>query len=230
MTFNTSAASLIRHGIARSVDEAECLDLLQQARDRDLVQFGENVRERVNFICNCCKCCCEAMIAARRFASLHPVHTTAFLPVVDADACAGCGRCTEVCPVDAMQLMPAETPGGTETGFAVVQEDICLGCGLCVKNCPVQAITLVPRPERVITPLNTAHRTVLMAIERGTLQDLIFDNQALWSHRALGGILGAVLRLSPVQRALATRQVRSRYLEAAVRFMEKRQEAAWSRS
>ncbi|HOS98134.1 MAG TPA: 4Fe-4S binding protein [Deltaproteobacteria bacterium] len=221
MTFNTSAASLIRHGIARSVDEAECLDLLQQARDLDLVQFGENVRERVNFICNCCRCCCEAMIAARRFASLHPVHTTAFLPVVDADACTGCGRCSEVCPVDAVKLAPVVTRGGGETGVAVIQEDLCLGCALCVKNCPAKAITLVPRPARVITPLNTAHRTVVMAIERGTLQDLIFDNQVLWSHRALAGVLGAVLRLPPVKRALATEQVRSRYLEAAVRFIQK---------
>ena len=43
MTFNTVAASLVRHGAARAVDAAECLDLLQQARGRSLVQFGENV-------------------------------------------------------------------------------------------------------------------------------------------------------------------------------------------
>ena len=34
-----------------------------------LVQFGENVRAGSSFICNCCGCCCEAMIAARRFAA-----------------------------------------------------------------------------------------------------------------------------------------------------------------
>ena len=64
MTFNTSASSLIRHGHARRVEIPECLDLLQLAYEKNLVQFGENVRERVNFICNCCGCCCEAMIAA----------------------------------------------------------------------------------------------------------------------------------------------------------------------
>ena len=46
MTFNSIAGSLIKHGIARRVDKAECHDLLAQARDRNLVQFGENVRER----------------------------------------------------------------------------------------------------------------------------------------------------------------------------------------
>ncbi len=68
MTFNTSAESLIRHGHARSVGVSECLELLAKARENNLVQFGENVRQGVNFICNCCGCCCEAMIAARRFA------------------------------------------------------------------------------------------------------------------------------------------------------------------
>ena len=33
MTFNTTAASLTRHGAARSIDSAECLDLLQEAFD-----------------------------------------------------------------------------------------------------------------------------------------------------------------------------------------------------
>jgi hypothetical protein len=76
MTFNTTAASLIKHDYARSVGEEECLDLLQAAYEQNLVQFGENVRKQVNFICNCCGCCCEAMIAARRFAIFNPVHTT----------------------------------------------------------------------------------------------------------------------------------------------------------
>jgi hypothetical protein len=61
---------------------------------------------------------------------------------------------------------------------------------------------------------------VLMAIERGTLQHLIFDNHVLRSHRALAGVLGVILRLPPVKRALASRQVKSRYLEALIRFVQ----------
>jgi hypothetical protein len=52
-----------------------------------------------------------------------------------------------------------------------------------------------------------------MAIERGKLQHLLLDEQVLWSHRALALVLGAILRLPPVKRALASEQVRSRYLE-----------------
>jgi hypothetical protein len=55
-----------------------------------------------------------------------------------------------------------------------------------------------------------------MALERGKLQHLIFDNQVLFSHRALAAVLGAILRLPPVQRSLACEQVKSRYLEALV--------------
>ena len=80
MTFNRAADSLIRHGIVRPVTVSECMGLLERAYENNLVQFGENVQRQVSFICNCCGCCCEAMIAARKFAHLHPVHTTNFLP------------------------------------------------------------------------------------------------------------------------------------------------------
>jgi len=110
MTFNTTAASLTKHGHARRIDSVECLDLLQQAYDHNLVQFGENVREKVNFICNCCGCCCEAMIAARRFAILNPVHTTNFIPAIIDEQCNGCGKCVNVCPVEAMTLVSANDP------------------------------------------------------------------------------------------------------------------------
>ena len=92
MTFGATADSLIRHEYARRVDAVEGLDLLQEAYAHNLVQFGENVRKGVSFICNCCGCCCEAMIAARKFGLLHPVHTTNFIPHIQDDACNGCGK------------------------------------------------------------------------------------------------------------------------------------------
>ncbi|MDF1543120.1 MAG: 4Fe-4S binding protein [Anaerosomatales bacterium] len=213
MTFNGSAAALIRHGYARSVDVSEGMDLLDQAYERNLVQFGENVRERVNFICNCCGCCCEAMIAARKFGMLNPVHTSSFLPVVDRERCNGCGRCVGVCPVEAISLRSPTGEQDVKSRRAEVAEDVCLGCGVCVRTCPRAGLTLRSRPERVITPLNSLHRVVVMAIERGDLQDLIFDNRVLWNHRALAAVLGVVLRLPPIRQGMASRQMKSRYLE-----------------
>lgn len=217
MTFNTSAATLIKHGTARSVEKEECLDLLQMAYQNNLVQFGENVREHVNFICNCCGCCCEAMIAARRFAILNPVHTTNFLPVVDESECDGCGKCVTACPVEAMTLVSAHNPLKPKMKVAKLDDELCLGCGVCVRSCSKNSIQLKSRAERVLTPLNGTHKAVVMAIERGKLQNLIFDNQVLWSHRAMAGVLGVILKLPPVKQILANQQVKSRYLEALLR-------------
>ncbi len=222
MTFNTAASSLINHGFAREVDVKEGLDLLQTAYDNNLVQFGENVRERVNFICNCCGCCCEAMLAAQRFGILNPVHTTNFIPEVNEITCNGCGKCVEICPVKAMGLVTANDPKKPRLKKARLDTSLCLGCGLCVRVCPFESISLKPREIRVITPLDTLHKAVVMAIERDKLQDLIFDNQVLFSHRALAGVFGVILKLSPVKKFLAMKQIKSRYLEAVIRHLEKK--------
>jgi Na+-translocating ferredoxin:NAD+ oxidoreductase RNF subunit RnfB len=213
MTFNGAAASLTRHGYARPVDVSEGLDVLEQAYEHNLVQFGENVREGVNFICNCCGCCCEAMIAARTFGMLSPVHTTNFLPLVDEQRCNGCGKCVSACPVEAMALVSANDAHAPNARRARVTEDRCLGCGVCVRTCSRAGLSLRSRPARVITPLNSTHRVIVMAIERGSLQDLVFDNRVLWNHRALAAVLGVVLTLPPIKQAMASRQVKSRYLE-----------------
>lgn len=213
MTFNGAAESLIKHGIARSVDVEEDLELLHQAYEYNLVQFGENGREQVSFICNCCGCCCEAMLAAKRFGTLHPVHTTNYIPVIDETTCNGCGKCVDVCPVEAMGLVSAGDPNHKKRKKARIEEDLCLGCGICVRNCHEDSLRLKERAQRVITPLNSTHRAVVMAIERGKLQNLIFDNHALWNHRAMAAILGVILKLPPVKQVMASKQIKSRYME-----------------
>ncbi len=214
MTFNGSAESLVKYGHARGVSVSECMGLLETAYERGLVQFGENVQRKVNFICNCCGCCCEALIAQRRFAALHPIHTTNFMPEVVAETCNGCGACMAACPIEAMSLVSANDPHNAKMRKARVNEEICLGCGVCVRSCPKGSLSLRSRPARVVTPVNSAHRSVLMAIERGKLQELIFDNQAMMSHRALAAVLGAILKLPPAKRLMASEQMRSRYLVA----------------
>jgi Na+-translocating ferredoxin:NAD+ oxidoreductase RNF subunit RnfB len=219
MTFNGSAESLTKYGHAREVSIPECMGLLEKAYTLGLVQFGENVQRRVNFICNCCGCCCEALIAQRRFASLHPIHTTNFMPKVDEAGCTGCMKCVTACPVEAMSLVSANDPHDRHKRKAKVDEDICLGCGVCVRACTTGSLRLRPRPARVVTPVTSAHRTVLMAIERGKLQNLVFDNQALKSHRAMAAILGAILKLPPARRIMASEQMRSKYLVALLKRM-----------
>jgi ferredoxin len=216
MTFGDTADSLIRHGYARRVDKVEGRDLLQKAYDLNLVQFGDNVREGVAFICNCCGCCCEAMIGLRKYGVLMPIHSTNYQPRIVSAVCNGCGKCANICPVEAMTLVSANDPHKPNKRRAKLDEDVCLGCGVCVRVCPTKGILLEARPERIITPLNSTQRIVVMALERGNLQDLIFDNKALFSHRMMGAILGVILRLPPIRQTMATQQVKSRYLENLV--------------
>jgi len=217
LTLGNTARSLAKHGFARAIDTAEGQDLLQQAQDEGLAQFGENVREQPAFICNCCGCCCEAMIAARRFGFLQPVHTTNYMATIDDDSCDGCGRCARACPVDAIEMIPDDRPTSATGKRARRDPTVCLGCGVCIDSCTRDAMAMEERAERVFTPVNSVHRAVLMAIERGTLQDLVFDNRAHLSHRAMAAVLGAILKLPPVKRALASEQLRSRYLETLSR-------------
>ncbi len=208
MTFNTAAHSLIKHGHAREVDKSECLELLHKAWEHNLVQFGENIREGVNFICNCCGCCCEALAAVKRFQMTQTIHSN-FIISINEEQCIQCGRCAQLCPVNALTM--AKGPDGKRR--LDFNAEICLGCGVCARGCSRGAAVLVPRPERTITPLNTTHRAVVMATERGCLQDLIFDNRMLFSHRLLAGVLGAILKMPAVKRSLAQRLLKSRFIE-----------------
>jgi ferredoxin len=157
------------------------------------------------------------MIAARRFSILNPVHTTNFIPVVDEEVCNGCGKCVNVCPVEAMTLVSANDPDKPRMKVARLNEDLCLGCGVCIRSCNKKhGLRLESREKRVLTPVNGTHRAVVMAIERGKLQNLLFDNQVLWSHRAMAGVLGVILKLPPLKQALASKQLKSRYLEKLI--------------
>ncbi|MDH3513125.1 MAG: hypothetical protein OER85_19990 [Gammaproteobacteria bacterium] len=103
--------------------------------------------------------------------------------------------------------------------IAKLNGELCLGCGVCIHSCNKHdSLFLESRPKRVLTPLNGTHRAVVMAIKRGKLQNLIFDNQVLWSHRAMAGVLGVILKLPPIKQALASEQLKSRYLETLIKY------------
>ncbi len=208
LTLGNVARSLAENGRhARLIDKKEAMDVLERSYAANLVQMGENVRQDPAFICNCCGCCCEALQAARKFSPMQPVATTNYIPKISQE-CIGCGKCAKVCPVLAISMTNSQNDKAAQ-----VDNEVCLGCGVCVRNCPVNAIELVRREVQVITPVNSTHRFVLQAIEKGTLQNLIFDNQAFANHRAMAAVLGVILKLPLLKQLLASKQFKSIYLD-----------------
>jgi len=218
MTFNNTAESLIKHGYAKEISEDECLDLLKLAKKHNLVQFGENVQNNVAFICNCCSCCCEALVGARRVGSAQSINSSNYIAHVIDEECIGCSKCVEVCPMEALSLISKHDVKKNKK-IAVLTEENCIGCGVCFNVCKPEAIEMNERDKRVFTPVDITHRVVLEAIEKGKLQNLIFDNQAHFNHRVLAAILGVILKLPPIKQIMASNQVKSKYL---VKLIERR--------
>lgn len=209
LSFNSSATTLIKHEYAKRIDKSEAIEKLHEGYERNLVQFGENARKDISFICNCCGCCCEALNAAKNFGNLHPIETSNFQPTLNEDTCISCGKCAKSCPIEVINMSNKDNG----KSIPLIDQNFCLGCGVCARVCPNKSITLRQRDIKVITPVNSVHRTVVMAIEKGKLPDLIFDNKALFSHRALAAILSAILKLTPIQKLLASKQLKSVYLD-----------------
>ena len=54
-------------------------------------------------------------------------------PVIDQDACVGCGACADICAHGA--------PNPTGNGTMAIDWNKCAGCGRCIDTCPVKAIS-----------------------------------------------------------------------------------------
>ena len=97
--------------------------------------------------------------------------------------------------------------------FNYWEDEIYLGCDVCVWTCVHCGHILRSRPERVITPLNSVHRSVMMAIKRGDLQNMMLANRVLWRHRALAALLDTPLRLPLLKQIKASQQEKPRTME-----------------
>ena len=51
---------------------------------------------------------------------------------VDQEKCAGCGKCVDICPVQAVKII---------SGKAVIG-DQCIECGACLNECAVEALSM----------------------------------------------------------------------------------------
>src|SRR5579875_3613767 len=65
--------------------------------------------------------------------------TPSRVALIDEDACIGCTKCIQACPVDAIV--------GAGRLMHTVIAGLCTGCELCLPPCPVDCIAMVPDPS-----------------------------------------------------------------------------------
>jgi ferredoxin len=208
-SLNGGADYVVRHGLGRRVSREEALDIFAQTRAEGLVHIGDNVKRRPAYVCHCCGCCCAMLTAVNRFRMFDAVVTSPFEAAFDAGRCNGCGLCAGKCPVSAIRI-----EGEGKERKAALSPEVCLGCGVCRPACARGALAMVARKERVMVPETAWHRAVLMAIERGKFQNLLFDDFDRIDHAALRAVTRIVVGLPPVKKLLLSEQVQSRFFRA----------------
>jgi Pyruvate/2-oxoacid:ferredoxin oxidoreductase delta subunit len=203
LSLNNLSYSLSKHGYAKLITKERAREILELSYKHNLIQFAENVQDDVGFICNCCSCCCMALKGVKKMGIPQTISSSNFIATLN-DKCVSCRKCIDVCPVGCYSA--------DDQGKVRFDPTLCLGCGVCERVCKVNAIEMVQREVRIFTPVNTVHKLVLEAIETDTLHNLIFDNQAMASHRFMAAFTGAFLRLPPVKQLLVSGKFQSKYL------------------
>jgi ferredoxin len=214
-SFGTAASYLVRHHMAREIPRSEMRDIAQRSKELKLVFSVDNVRRRPSFLCHCCGCCCDIMEGINRHGYPNAIVSSTLMPQVDMDDCNGCQKCGRACHVGAITMVPDPMEARSKRMFKPrIDEEACIGCGVCGLVCDPDAIKMQKRTQRVIHPETTFERVILQCLERGTLQNQLFDEPDRLSHKAMRGIVGGFLRLSPVKKALMSDALRSRFLAA----------------
>jgi ferredoxin len=206
---------LIRHNLGKEISKSEMLENFARSKELGLVFCAENTRRNPTTICLCCKCCCNYLAGANKFGFPNSAVTSNFISVIDETLCIGCGKCVDICPVNATSLVSATDPKNSKKKKAAVDTRMCVGCGVCALKCPTEAIDMVNRGSRVIHPETTFERIILLSLERGNLQNQIFDNPGSVTQKFMKSFIGAFLNLPPVKKTLMSDIFRSRFLSAA---------------
>jgi len=210
----TTVDFMVRNGFARESSKSEMLENIARSREMGLVLNADNVQRNVSFMCHCCSDCCNVLRGVTSHGYPNTVVTSNYIAAYDRDTCKGCGVCSKRCPVDAIGRAEDPDPRFRKHGAPKIDDSICIGCGVCTVKCKSGSMKLHQREQRVLHPESTFERVILQCLERGTLQNQLFDDPSSKTHAFMRACVGGFLRLPPVKRTLMSDVLRSRFLTA----------------
>ncbi|MEJ2364634.1 MAG: 4Fe-4S binding protein, partial [Deltaproteobacteria bacterium] len=80
----------------------------------------------------------RAAARAATFLAKERIGVEGMVSTVDQSLCRGCGKCVEVCPYGAPELVDM----GENVLVSQIQEVLCKGCGACAVACPTGAAAI----------------------------------------------------------------------------------------
>ena len=82
-----------------------------------------------------------------------------------------------------------------------------------------------PRSQRIIAPETIFDLQIAMAVERGRLAELLFDNPEKLSHRALGKVVRLIEQSAPFRAAMASESIKFSFVNVLAKRAGKRDRA-----
>lgn len=148
-----TAVSVIVGRTGRRIRKDEVIGIIARAEREGHVLQSQNTRSP-DYICCCCRDCCEILINARKVPVPADVVSASHRASVNTETCLGCEKCIKRCPMEAISLRDR---------IAEVAPSRCIGCGLCVTTCPNESIQLAPRDDARRPPrsVGTLHARIL---------------------------------------------------------------------
>ncbi len=160
LIFGGGAYIYLSRNIGREITQEEAIEILHDGMDKGLVVQPSNAKKPVN-MCLCCGCCCQILKNIKDTDAPAKIVNSSYFAKVDADECTGCEACTDICPMEAVQM--------DDDQIAQVTADRCIGCGLCVTACEFDAMALSPKEdtERWEPPKHLVETYMNIAKEKG---------------------------------------------------------------
>lgn len=165
LAFNELAETLLEAGLARRLDHAEALQILQKCEQAGLVHFVDNAEGRIKSLCNCCPCSCVLFSVIKRGGG-NAGGPSRFMIRYSGEQILELADCAQICPTGALSY----------NGKLSVDHKKCIGCGLCVNRCK-----------------ELGHEGVLSLMPRGKYPRIFQSNEALWKHIGRESLVGLFL-------------------------------------